>query len=245
MILEPPPFELRAEPSHQSPPRVTPELRGHTQDREPLFARNKPASDDDFLLDKPMARPSASGSPPNGDAARQAANDELMLNNVTQMRRPSSGGPAGPDQKKFDPLFPPEAPARDPAAWRELLNTVEEVPEQRRDRSAGSMIDRLDRAGVRLGGVVSASDLRRIASASHQGERQRRRAIRDVVPGEIQRISRLLENDRDMQVAARTFVNAEAEDALRVLAVSERAREDAHPRLSAYLLLDAALSGAA
>ena len=105
------------------------------------------------------------------------------------------------------------------------------------------MIDRLDRAGVRLGGMVTAQDLRRIASAASQGDRYRRKAIRDVAPGEIQRVSRLLEQDRDWQMAARSFVSAEEADALRVLAVSERAREDAHPRLSAYLLLDAALGG--
>ena len=92
---------------------------------------------------------------------------------------------------------------------------------------------------------MKASDLRRIASAAHQGERHRRRAIRDVAPGEIQRVARLLDADRDLQTAARTFINSEEPDALRTLAISERAREDAHPRLSAYLLLDAALGATA
>jgi hypothetical protein len=92
--------------------------------------------------------------------------------------------------------------------------------------------------------VVKASDLRRIATASHHGEHQRRRAIRDVAPGEIQRVSRMLETDRDLQQAARHFISNEASDALRVLSMAERAREDAAPRLSAYLLLDAALGAA-
>ena len=138
-------------------------------------------------------------------------------------------------------MFGPEPARNNNASWRGLLSGIEEVPLQVREQSAGQMIDRLDRAGVRLQHVVKASDLRRIATASHHGERQRRHAIRDVAPGEIQRVSRMLEADRDLRQAARSFVTTEEPDALRVLSMAERAREDAAPRLSAYLLLDAAL----
>jgi hypothetical protein len=54
----------------------------------------------------------------------------------------------------------------------------------------------------------------------------------------------MLETDRDLQQAARKFVTHEEPDALRVLSMADRAREDAAPRLSAYLLLDAALGAA-
>ena len=93
------------------------------------------------------------------------------------------------------------------------------------------MIDQLSRAGVKLNHIVRASDLRRIASASHQGERQRRRAIRDVAPSEIQRVSRLLDADRSLEKAARTFVAVEEPDALRVIASAERAAKTP-PRVS-------------
>ena len=127
------------------------------------------------------------------------------------------------------------------ASWRDLLTGGEEAPVVLRDEAAIAMMDRLDRAGVRLKQAVRASDLRRIAHASHQGEGQRRRAIRDVAPGEIQRVARLLDTDRELVDAARAFVTSEEPMALRVLSSADRAREDAAPRLSAYLLLDAAL----
>ncbi len=162
--------------------------------------------------------------------------DELVLNTIAAPRAVPS----------HDPFFGPE-PQRPPAngngssSWRGLLSGIEEMPPQVREQSAGAMIQRLDRAGVRLSHIVKASDLRRIATAAHHGEHQRRRAIRDVAPGEIQRVSRILETDRDLQQAARSFISHEEADALRVLSMAERAREDAAPRLSAYLLLDAAL----
>ena len=161
--------------------------------------------------------------------------DELLLRQVDAPRRQPSQPPS-----QHDSLFGAEQKP-EPAAvsWRDLLNGIDETSNGRHDEG-GHVIDRLDRAGVRLG-AVKASDLRRIASAAHQGERQRRRAIRDVAPSEIQRVSRLLDTDRDLQMAARSFVNAEEPDALRQLAMPERMREDATQRLSAYLLLDAAL----
>jgi hypothetical protein len=168
-----------------------------------------------------------------------ADDDELVLRQVDSSRRP-----VGQSPPHLDPLFAPEPSSPPPAmSWRDLLSGIDDVPAKRHDQgaSAAGMIDRLDRAGVRLGGVVKATDLRRIATAAHQGERQRRRAIRDVAPGEIQRVSRLLDADRDLQMAARSFVTSEEPDALRLLAMADRAREDAAPRLSAYLLLDAAL----
>jgi methyl-accepting chemotaxis protein len=198
----------------------------------PLFAI-------ETLRPAPAPKPTASGgfddpvwNPLRGDGAHD---DELVLNNVAAPR-------AVPPH--HDPLFDAEPP-RGNSTWRGLLSGIEEVPPQVREQSAGQMIERLDRAGVRLHHVVKASDLRRIATASHHGERQRRRAIRDVAPDQIQRVSRMLETDRDLQQAARSFITHEEPDALRVLSMAERAREDAAPRLSAYLLLDAALSASA
>lgn len=195
------------------------------------------------LAHAPAAKPTASAAaempihlvkpqqPAPAPQIRPAAEDELVLDRpVTAQQRQAP---------RYDALF---GAHNEPVAttWRGLLSGVEEVASQATEQTAGQIIDKLDRGGVRLH-VVKASDLRRIASAAHQGERQRRRAIRDTAPSEIQRVTRMLEADRDLQHAARTFVAAEEPDALRVLSLAERAREDAAPRLSAYLLLDAAL----
>lgn len=210
---------------------------------QPVAPAPAPALQPIEFAHPPAAKPTASAAaeppihlvkqqqPAPAPQLRPAAEDELVLDRpVAAQQRPAP---------RYDALF---GAHNEPVAttWRGLLSGVEEVASQATEQTAGAIIDKLDRGGVRLH-VVKASDLRRIASAAHQGERQRRRAIRDTAPSEIQRVTRMLEADRDLQHAARTFVAAEEPDALRVLSLAERAREDAAPRLSAYLLLDAAL----
>lgn len=186
-----------------------------------IFAAQKPTASS-MALDDPMRDET------RGDGAHD---DELVLQHVAQ-----------PAARRDDFFFESDlkpASARD-ESWRGLLSGIDQPQPQVREQSAGAMIERLDRAGVRLH-VVKAADLRRIANASSHGERQRRRATHETAPQEIQRVTRMLETDRDLQHAAREFVTREAADALRVLSMAGRAREDAAPRLSAYLLLDTAL----
>ncbi|MBI1340235.1 hypothetical protein GC169_08525 [bacterium] len=130
---------------------------------------------------------------------------------------------------------------RGPLSWRDLLTGLEDAPPSPVDEQVAKLLARLGEAGVHLADTVKASDLRRIASAAHHGERQRRRAIRDVAPTEIQRVVKLLEDDSSLEAAAREFVAVEEPEALRLLSGAERARENADPRLSAFLFLDAAL----
>jgi hypothetical protein len=186
------------------------------------------------------------GAPENILAAHRAANaPRSPLPPLTLRETQVIPPPPQPAMQTVQPVqtshAPPTPHAERVVGWRDLLTGIEEAPPQQRDEAAMAMMDRLDRAGVRLKQAVKASDLRRIAVASHQGERQRRRAIRDVAPGDIQRVSRLLDADRDLQHAAKAFVAFEEPTALRVLSSADRAREDAPSRLSAYLLLDAAL----
>lgn len=221
-------------------------LLGQMKDEDILHA-SAPSSVDDLLMPedvrpaeaprasevlRPGAKPTAASTADFQDALREAGATEAQIeDHLSSLQRQP--------EPQYDPLFPPEPPRR-ALSWRDLLTGIEEQPAEKQEASAGQLIDRLERAGVKLS-VVKPSDLRRIASAAHQGERPRRRATRDVAPGEIQRVLRLLDTDHDLQRAARTFVASEEPDALRVLASAERHREEATPRLSAYLLLDAAL----
>lgn len=225
LILEP-----FAQPPAPQPARPEPAPTAPAPVAIPLFA-NKPTAASDAAWFKQEARPAS--SPPKPEPAPES---ELILDRPAPPARPAA--PARAEPYFADPFAASEPKSN--GTWRGLLDSVDDIGPRPGEAAAGSIIDRLDRGGVRLH-VVKASDLRRIANAAHQGERQRRRAIRDTAPSEIQRVTRMLEADRDLQHAARNFVASEEPDALRVLSTADRAREDAHPRLSAYLLLDAAL----
>lgn len=170
---------------------------------------------------------------PNGDRSMTSPAIPLI---------PPRGEPiSAPAALHFPPIGEAEPADEEPLSWRDLLNGLDGRDPAPDGDPSTVLLKRLADAGVRLSDAVKAQDLRRIASAAHLGERQRRRAIRDVAPGEIQRVVRLLEDDRDLEAAARRFVAAEEPAVLRLLSGAERVREDADPRLSAYLFLDAAL----
>jgi myosin heavy subunit len=150
----------------------------------------------------------------------------------------------GSNSTSEDQAFPGDAILRSTGlSWRELLTGMEDITPEQREETLGNLFTRLEKAGMRPAQSLRASDVRRVATAAHQGSRQRRRVIQDIASGDLQRISRLLESDRELRSAARSFILAEEPEALRVLAEAEKTRDDASPRLSTYLLLDAALGG--
>ncbi|MEZ6029594.1 MAG: hypothetical protein R3C46_07555 [Hyphomonadaceae bacterium] len=227
LILEPAPRPAQPAPEPRSEPKPEP-ATSDTIRPFPLYAARE-TTPSQPPAPKPTASAAANDDPALDPALGDGAHDEeLVLSDI-----------AGPPAGRVADFFFETEPKRDDS-WRDLLTGMDPPLAQSRESSAGAMIERLDRAGVRLH-VVKAADLRRIASASSQGERQRRRATHETAPVEIQRVTRMLESDRELQRAAREFVTSEAPDALRVLSAAGRAREDAAPRLSAYLLLDTAL----
>ena len=138
----------------------------------------------------------------------------------------------------------PEPPRSDAdtesMSWKDLLSGIEE-DQTDRHQTALAFVDQLGRAGVRLKRAIRASDLRRICAANNRGERYRRRATRQAAPGELHQIQRLMRQDDDLRIAGESFLKLEEDDALQFLKGAERARDDAGPRLAAFLLLDAAL----
>lgn len=128
-------------------------------------------------------------------------------------------------------------------SWRDLLSSIGgEGNEEVHDQTALAFVEQLDRSGIRLKRAIRSSDLRRIAAATSRGERQRRRATKQAAPGELTQIQRLLQQDEDLRIAAESYLALEENEAMKFLQRAERSREDAGPRLAAYLLLDAALT---
>ncbi len=170
-----------------------------------------------------LSKPTASAEPSSPTAA--AAHEVQQLSKERQREA----------QAKRD--------AQSGMSWKDLLSNIgTEGNSDVHNETALAFVEQLDRSGIRLKRAIRSSDLRRIAAATARGERQRRRATKQAAPGELTQIQRLLTQDEDLRIAAESYLALEEEEAIKFLNNAERSREDAGPRLAAYLLLDAALT---
>ena len=125
--------------------------------------------------------------------------------------------------------------------WKDLLSGLEAEPEER-DEAARYILAEIGDAGVSLEDAFNAKETRRIAGAARKGDRQRQRAVREFAGTSVRTLQYRLEDDPRFKASAERFVKVEAKDSTQSLSEAERSRIEASPRLTAYLLLDAAFS---
>lgn len=96
----------------------------------------------------------------------------------------------------------------------------------------------MDRAGVRIEGVLGVAALERIATASRRNASARRRAVRDAAPDTVLKLVQALERDTGVRDTAEALLGAEGR-AIETALTEGRASVSAEPtRL--FLVLDAA-----
>ncbi|MGB3627019.1 MAG: hypothetical protein WA989_14405, partial [Henriciella sp.] len=150
---------------------------------------------------------------------------------------------------------PPEAPAEPepeaaPAAeradsqqWRDIIADMERDEHETlpREENAEEVIHRLMDSGIRLNEIFRPRDKKRIASAARKSEGMRRKAIVDAAARQVQRVQKRLDIDGQLMTMAREFLAMEEPDALMALDKTCHSSKPASARLSAFLLIDAAL----
>ena len=137
------------------------------------------------------------------------------------------------------------APSREEAGWSSILNDMdrEAAGEMGREETAETVIRRLETAGVHLANVFRPKDKKKIAQAARKGEQQRRLAIQSAARNELERVARQVRGNDALADLAKDFVSMEAPDAIAALERTHATNRNASPRLSAFLLLDAAMGG--
>ena len=206
---------------------------------------------------------------PAPKAASEPFAPELSISMPGRMEteRPAQSAPATPPP--FDPLDdlddeieleadaappPPNAvseprpqpqPSREEAGWSSILNDMdrEAAGEMSREETAETVIRRLETAGVHLANVFRPKDKKKIAQAARKGEQQRRLAIQSAARNELERVARHVRGNDALADLAKDFVSMEAPDAIAALERTHATNRNASPRLSAFLLLDAAMGG--
>ncbi|MEO1420998.1 MAG: hypothetical protein AAFU66_08610, partial [Pseudomonadota bacterium] len=151
-----------------------------------------------------------------------------------------------------------DAPANghDSTAWRNIIadleddeardaeGTVSDAP-LAREETAEQLMNRLETSGIPLPKAFKPRDKKRIAAAARKDEKARRSATRQAAGPEVDRVAVRLRKDSQLLRLAQHFVIAEEPEALLALDKTSNSRRPASPRLSAYLLVDAALEAVA
>lgn len=127
--------------------------------------------------------------------------------------------------------------------WSSILADVarDERPHLPREENAEEMIHRLMESGIRLTDIFRPRDKKKIAAAARKGEGVRRKAVVDAAARQVQRVQKRLDTDGDLMLMAREFLIVEEADALSALDKTSHSSRNASARLSAFLLIDAAL----
>jgi hypothetical protein len=127
--------------------------------------------------------------------------------------------------------------------WSSILADVarDERPHLPREENAEEMIHRLMESGIRLTDIFRPRDKKKIAAAARKGEGVRRKAVVDAASRQVQRVQKRLDMDSDLMLMAREFLAVEEADALSALDKTSHSSRNASARLSAFLLIDAAL----
>lgn len=137
---------------------------------------------------------------------------------------------------------PPPPPSGD-AAWTSILSDIDRSDSGQlpREDTAEHVIQRLENSGIALASIFRPREKKKIALAARKGEVPRRSAILNSARGEVERVSKRLRADDELAQLAHDFLSMEAPDAIAALDRTQKSSRNASPRLSAFLLLDAAV----
>lgn len=146
-------------------------------------------------------------------------------------------------QQSNDNSTVPAARTSESQQWSDIIADMEREDHVAlpREEIAEEVIHRLMDSGIRLGDIFRPRDKKKIATAARKGEGLRRKAISDAASRQVQRVQKRLDADRQLMHMSREFLAMEEPDALMALDKTFRSSKNASARLSAYLLIDAAL----
>lgn len=190
-------------------------------------AHHTPLIEDLFEADADADAPPASLPLPSGDPA--------ALKPVIRLPEPA------PPPPRAEPS--PEPLTGNGASLRDILADIDRVHGGAAGVDSGvEIVARLQSSGIGLPDIFRARDGRKLANAARRGDSALRRTVLDLAGSEVQRVAARLQRDGKLLTLARDFLSQDAELVLGQLTAGMKSEEAASPRLSAYLLVDAALN---
>lgn len=244
-----PPTSYPNEIKREGPPPVNGHSNGHANGESNGFQAQPPAEPPRIAV--PPISPAAPLAPPQDDvlfeghtilpapeAAPQPATIDANALRDHLRSEPEDAGIITPTTQK--------AKANGDSEWGDILADIdgahqEPVPEDP-EEGVRMLLERLQDSGIELPKTFRPKDKRKIASASKKGADARRDAVRLAASSEVNRVSGRLRGNPELRSLAEYFLTNEEDIALSYLEKTAKTGKNASPRLSAYLLIDAALS---
>jgi len=207
------------------------------------------------LTDSPSEPPRIHRSVPDLPAAPLGA-DELFDDTFDETgpapEKPSTL-PAEPfDPSTHDAADPSTQPSAAPPVFtgngsslRDILADIDraEAPLASQPLDSGiALVERLSASGIALPRIFRTRDTKKLAQAAREGGEALRRTVQDIAGDEVHRVAVRLHKDGGLMGLARDFVGQDGMDILNALAAREKAADASQPRVSAFLLVDAALN---
>ena len=238
--------EIRPQPQTTPPPMATKPQRRST-DADPDTPRRR--ADDAELFE--ADRQTNGHAIPNDSLNGEAEPFVLRRRADESEPAPATTPPPNPAPRRNGHAPNGEANGQNgDTAWRDILADIDHddaagsarpMPELDREGTAQELIDRLQGSGIQLAEVFRPKAKKRIAIASQKNDHDRRDAIRTSAMRPVERVAARLKGNPDLMYLARNFVVQEEDDALKALQDTMKSGKNASSRLSAYLLIDAAL----
>lgn len=151
-----------------------------------------------------------------------------------------------PESRMFEDVAPRPMPVAEPilggTSLRDILSDLDrDMSDPGAIDSGLELVERLQSSGIGLPRIFRSRDGRRLAQAARKGDDALRRTVREIAADEVERVAQRLSRDGQLAGLAREFMRRDTGDIMETLA-RLRSDEATPPRVSAWLLVDAALN---
>jgi hypothetical protein len=146
-----------------------------------------------------------------------------------------------------EPSAPPPSFNGNGSSLRDILADIDraEAPLASQPLDSGiALVERLSASGIALPRIFRTRDTKKLAQAAREGGEALRRTVQDLAGDEVHRVAVRLSKDGGLMGLARDFIGQDGIDILNALAAREKTADASQPRVSAFLLVDAALNQA-
>lgn len=195
-------------------------------------------------------QPTTANGPTNAAARAEPVQPPVIR--VPERPAPTApeAAPQPAEDMRADPVNRPSSVVQGAASLRSILADIDKADGVHPTLGDGAqhldsgiaLVERLSASGIALPRVFRSRDNKKLMQAAKQGEGELRRTVQTIAGDEVHRVAVRLRKDGGLMGLAREFVGQDGHGIVSALASREKSMDASLPRISAFLLVDAALN---